>query len=310
MKHPTPKLVVSACLAGEFVRYDGGTVKDTFVEKLLSYCQVIPVCPEVSIGLGVPRNKVILYWREKELRLVQPSSGKDLTEDMLSFAESFLSGLEEVDGFLLKGKSPSCGVSNSTLSYKDPEGRTFSHRTKGLFAKKVLERFEELPVEDEKRLKDEKIRKHFLVRIFSIARLREFISRAQSISQLMEFHKINKYLLMLHSQTKLKQMGQLVASSKDLAQTIKEYSSLFKLAFKRSPSKGQYINTFTHMYGHLSRRLNQKEKDHFFTLLEDFRKGLVNEKTIFELLRSWAFRFEEGYLQTQTIFEPYPKELN
>ncbi|WP_448584568.1 YbgA family protein [Thermocrinis sp.] len=310
MKYPTPKLVVSACLAGHFVRYDGGTVKDPFVEKLLNYCQILPVCPEVSIGLGVPRSKVMLYWKGEELRLIQPSSGKDLTEEMLSFANSFLNELEEVDGFLLKGKSPSCGVSNSTLSYKDPEGKTFSHRTKGLFARKILERFEDLPVEDEKRLKDDRIREHFLIRLFSIARLREFISSARSISELMEFHRINKYLLMLHSQTKLKEMGRLVASSKNFEQAIREYSKLFKLALKKSPSKGQYINTFIHMYGHLSSRLNPKEKGHFAELVVGFNNGFVDKETILELLRNWSFRFEEEYLQTQTIFEPYPKELN
>ena len=310
MKHPKPKLVVSACLGGEFVRYDGGTVKDPFVEKLLKYCQPILVCPEIAIGLGVPRGKVLIYWDGESPRLFQPSTGRDLTEPMLAFSESFLESLPQVDGFLLKGKSPSCGVSNSTLSYKDPQGKVFSHRTKGIFAQKALEKFNDLPVEDEKRLKDKGIRKHFLVRLFALADLRESMEKMESISQLMEFHRRNKYLLMLHSQAKLKEMGRLVANSKDLSQTLKEYAKLFRLALKRSPSKGQYANTFTHIFGHLSKRLNQREKEHFFGLLEDFRKGLVDEGTIFELLKSWSFRFEETYLQSQSIFEPYPKELN
>ncbi|WP_448587240.1 DUF1722 domain-containing protein [Thermocrinis sp.] len=310
MTHPIPRLVVSACLAGDFVRYDGGTVKDPFVEKLLSYCEVIKVCPEVSIGLGVPRSKVLIYWEGSEPKLFQPSSGRDLTEHMLRFSEEFLGNLEEVDGFLLKGKSPSCGVSNNTISYKDPQGKVFSHRTKGMFAKRVLERFQDLPVEDEKRLRDEKVRRHFLLRLFALADLRESLKEINSVSQLMEFHRRNKYILMLHSQTKLKEMGRLVATSNDLRQTLSEYSRLFRLTLKRSPSKGQFINTFTHIYGHLSSKLNQGEKSHFFSLLEDFKRDLVDYRTILELLRSWSYRFEEKYLQTQTIFEPYPKELN
>ncbi len=309
MEHPKPKLVISACLKGEFVRYDGGTVKDPFVEKFLKYCEPIGVCPELAIGLGVPRPKVLIYWKDGSPRLFQPSTQKDLTQEMLRFSNEFLSSLPEVDGFLLKGKSPSCGVSNSTLSYKDPEGKIFSHRTKGLFAREVLEKFQDLPVEDEKRLKDEHIRKHFLTRLFSLARLREFLSTARHISQLMDFHRRNKYLLMLHSQVKLKEMGRLVANSKSFQETSKEYARLFRSAFKRSPSRGQSINTFTHIFGHLSGRLNQREKQHFFSLLEDFRKGALQERVILELLKNWSFRFEEEYLQAQTLFEPYPKEL-
>jgi len=309
MNHPKPKLVISACLKGEFVRYDGGTVRDPFVEKLLNYCQPISVCPEVSIGLGVPRAKVLIYWKDGSPRLFQPSTQRDLTEEIGRFSEEFLSGLPEVDGFLLKGKSPSCGVSNSTLSYKDPEGNVFSHRTKGLFAREVLERFKDLPVEDEKRLKNEHIRKHFLVRLFSLARLREFMETAQHISQLMDFHRKNKYLLMLHSQVKLKEMGRLVANSKNFQETLREYAKLFRLALKRSPSKGQWVNTLTHIFGHLSSRIKQKEKEHFFSLLEDFKKDLIEENVILELLKNWSFRFEEEYLQSQTLFEPYPRDL-
>ena len=309
MNHPKPKLVVSACLNGEFVRYNGGSVEDPFVEKLLNYCQPISVCPEVSIGLGVPRAKVLIYWKDGYPRLFQPFTQRDLTEEMEKFSEEFLSSLPQVDGFLLKAKSPSCGVSNSTLSYKDPEGKVFSHRTKGLFAKKVLERFEDLPVEDEKRLRNEHIRRHFLIRLFSLARLREFMETAQHISQLMDFHKRNKYLLMLHSQVKLKEMGRLVATSENFQETLKEYAKLFRLALKRSPSKGQWVNTFTHIFGYFSSRLNQKEKEHFFSLLEDFRKDLIEENVILELLKNWSFRFEEEYLQSQTLFEPYPKTL-
>jgi len=310
MKHPSPKLVISACLAGEFVRYDGGIVRDPFVEKLLKHCQPILVCPETAIGLGVPRGRILIYWNGERQGLFQPSTGRDLTELILSFSESFLESLPQVDGFLLKGKSPSCGVSNNTLSYKDPEGKVFFRRTKGIFAQKVLERFNDLPVEDEKRLKDKGIRKHFLVRLFALADLRESLGRIESISQLMEFHRRNKYLVMLHSQAKLKEMGRLVANLKDLNETLKEYSRLFKLALKKSPSKGQYVNTFIHIFSHLSKRLNQKEKKHFFGLIEDFRKGLVEERTIFELIKSWSFRFDEEYLHSQSVFEPYPKELN
>jgi len=166
-----PRIVVSSCLAGENVRYDGKPVEDEFSERLIKHVEVIRVCPEVGIGLGVPREKIIVYFQNGEPRVSQPSTGLELTDKIKEFSKSFLDSLSEVDGFLLKAKSPSCGVSR-TKTYRDREGRSYRGLGKGLFALEVLKRFPHLPVEDEIRLRNERRRLLFLLNIFSLAELR------------------------------------------------------------------------------------------------------------------------------------------
>ncbi|MDW8032763.1 MAG: DUF523 and DUF1722 domain-containing protein [Aquificaceae bacterium] len=307
---PKPRIVVSACLNLKPVRYNGQEVRDEFVLKLLPYCEVLEVCPEVAIGLGVPRERVIVYRRENSFGLSQPSTGLELTEKMESFAETFLKTLQGVDAFLLKSKSPSCGVSNTKV-YRDPEGREFHSKGRGLFALKVLDRFEYLPVEDEGRLKDKEIREHFLTRLFSVAELRENKERINRISELMDFHQRNKYLLMAHSQRKLKEMGRLVASAKEenLRETLSLYGSLFLQAIRKKPSRGQQVNTLLHIFGHISRNLKEGEKAHFFKLVEDYKRGRLDKRLPLEFLKAYAYRFENNYLMAQTYLEPYPEEL-
>ncbi len=163
-----PKIVFSSCLTGEAVRYDGGSAETPFTLKLLNFSEPVKVCPEVGIGLGVPREKVIVW----EGGLHQPSTSLDLTQKMEEFSRSFLGSLKEVDGFLLKSKSPSCGVSR-TKTYKDKEGKVFKGFGRGMFARAVLEAFPYLPVEDELRLFRYHLRLHFLIRVFGSALIRE-----------------------------------------------------------------------------------------------------------------------------------------
>lgn len=308
-KFPKPLLVMSACLDLQPVRYNGEVVKDPFAIKLREYCHIISVCPEVSIGLGVPRDKVIIQ-KGESLRLIQPSTGRDLTQLMLSFSKEFLDSLDAVDGFLLKSKSPSCGVSNTRI-YKDPQGKEFYGRGKGLFATHVLERYQLLPVEDEGRLKNKEIREHFLVRLFAIADLREFLSKAQDVKDLVEFHSRYKYLIMAHSQVKLKQMGQLVAEAKkNFKEALSRYRILFMEALKRRPTKGQHANTLLHIMGHLSRALKKSEKEHFYSLVESYKAGQKDLYTLLEIIKSWSYRFDEKYLTDQVYLEPYPDELS
>lgn len=307
---PRPRIVVSACLNLKPVRYNGQEVRDEFVLKLLPYCEVIEVCPEVAIGLGVPRDKIIVYKRNNSFGLSQPSTGLELTNRMESFSKEFLSSLKEVDGFLLKSKSPSCGVSNTKV-YKDSQGKEFYSKGKGLFAIRALESFESLPIEDEGRLKNKDLREHFLTRLFSLADMRECLKNIREVNEIMEFHQRYKYLLMAHSQTKLKAMGRLVAGAKkeNLEGILEEYKRLFKEALKRRPSIGQHVNTITHIFGHLSRNFKPSEKAHFLKLVEDYKTGRIERKILIEFLKSYAYRFENQYLINQTYLQPYPEEL-
>ena len=301
--HPKPKILISKCFF-EPVRYDGGTISDPFVDKLKNYIEPITFCPEVVLGLGIPRPRILIVKIKATERLIQPETGRDLTEDMIKVCKSALTEFKEVDGFLLKAKSPSCGVKSTKLYQNDK----VIGKTSGFFARLVEKNFPHLPLEDEGRLKDFKIRDHFLIRIFAFAELRELL-QDPSPSKLVSFHTRYKYLLMSYNQSILKKLGQIVASPNSFQEKLLLYKEYFYKAFQRKTNVQRHINTLQHIFGHLSKGLTLKEKRHFLELLKKFEKGLVELITLLELLKSWAIRFEKDYLLFQSYLEPYPREL-
>ena len=161
-----PRIVVSKCLEFAPCRYDGTMISEKFVRRLKDHVMFLPVCPETEIGLGCPRDPIRIVLAGGRPRLVQPATGRDVTEAMQAFAEAFLGGLEAVDGFLLKSRSPSCGI-RDVKRYGCAEDEAPQGRGSGVFGGAVLERFSEAVIEDEERLGDRAIRRRFLERLFA-----------------------------------------------------------------------------------------------------------------------------------------------
>lgn len=310
MEFAKPILCVSACLNGQNVRYNGQTISDDFVKLLLKFCKPFNVCPEVSIGLGVPRDRILVYYDNNQYKLFQPATQKDVTLHMQQFAISFLSNIHYIDGFILKAKSPSCGVSGTKI-YKDTMGKVFYAKGKGLFAAQVLNSFGYLPVEDEGRLRDEDIREHFLIRIFLFAHFRQMIDKNPTIKSLLQFHQDCKYILMTYNQTKLSELGRIVANYKkgQFDTTLNQYKSSFYTAFNKKPSQKQHINVLLHIFGYFSDKLNTNEKKHFLHLIDQYHENKIGRTVIIELLRNWAHRFNDNYLLSQKYLNPYPEGL-
>ena len=169
---PKPIVVVSKCIEFQPVRWNSEIISSDFVRKLKHCVTLIPVCPEVEIGLGVPRNPLKIVSSDGKLKLVQPDTGIDLTDKMLTFAESYLNSLPAVDGFILKSSSPSCALGDAKV-YLDCLEPVPTARGSGLFAKKALHKYPHLAVEDEKRLENPWTAKRFIKRVFTSARLRQ-----------------------------------------------------------------------------------------------------------------------------------------
>ncbi len=308
-----PILLLSACLDLQPVRYNGEIVKDDFVLKVREFCGIKTVCPEVGIGLGVPRDKIIVYVKDGEHRLSQPSTSRELTKDMERFWNTLITNtnFDEIDGVVLKSKSPSCGISNTKV-YKDPEGKVYYGKGKGIFALKLLEIFPLLPVEDEGRLKDYGLRDHFLTRLFAFAHWRIFKKSVKSIKDMYDFHRTYKYILMAYSQKYLRQMGQLLANyngNQNITDVLNEYEKMFKFALSKKTNVANHTNVLLHIFGYISNFLNFFEKKHFLRIIERYKEGKVPITIPRELLRSWAYRFDDEYVLSQTYLSPYPEEL-
>lgn len=242
--------------------------------------------------------------------MVEPERGRDYTEEMNKFSENFLKSLKDIDGFLLKSKSPSCGVKSAKI-YKEGD-KVLIGKENGLFARKAMEVFPDIPVEDEGRLKDENIRRNFLIKVFSFADLRYNLENAGDIEKLINFHQRYKYLLMLYHQKNLKKMGQILAEWKrmGLEETKKQYEKIFKKSFHKMPSVKNHINVLNHIYGHFSKYLSRKEKEHIQRMFDRALKGKMDIYIVIEYIKGFAFRFENEYLMRQVYFEPYPPDLN
>lgn len=306
---PRPRVVVSRCLGFAHCRYNGLTIASDEVERLKPHVDFRPVCPELELGLGVPRNPLRIVVINNEPRLMQTVSGRDLTEEMRRFADSFLSSIGELDGFILKSRSPSCGIKDvklySSLGKEGPMGIG-----RGLFGDAVLERFPHLAVEDEGRLTNFRIREHFLTKLFALARFRE-VRASGEMQALVQFQAENKLLLMAYNQGELAALGRIVANPerRPFAQLAKEYEARLWRALARMPRYPSMINVLMHSLGYFSERLSSQEKAFFLEMLARYREGKIPLSVPQGILRSWAVRFEEDYLLQQTFFQPYPEEL-
>jgi uncharacterized protein YbgA (DUF1722 family)/uncharacterized protein YbbK (DUF523 family) len=306
---PKPRIVISKCIGFDPCRYNGEIVQDKFVRHLEPHVEFVCVCPEVEIGLGTPRAPVRVVSSDKSFKLIQPASGLDVSDKMRDFSRRFLDGLAEVDGFILKNRSPSCGFTDVKV-YSGPEKGASIGKTAGFFGGAVQEKFGDRAIEDEGRLKNLSIREHFLTRIFAFARFRT-LQQSASMQSLVRFHAANKLLLMAYSQTKMRELGRIVANSdrKRIGTVLELYGKCFREAFHKSPRHASPINVLMHTLGYFKKELSTREKRHFLEMLEAYRHGRIPLSSAVSILRSWVMRFETEYLFGQTFFTPFPEDL-
>lgn len=304
-----PNVIVSKCLGFAHCRYNALTISDDFVEKLKPYVDFRPVCPEVEIGLGIPREPIRIVAADDELRLIQPATDTDVTDKMTEFTDSFLDSAGDADGFMLKTRSPSCGPKD--VKVYPGTGKVMStSRGAGFFGGAVVEKYPHLAVEDEGRLKNFGIREHFLTRLFAISSFRK-VKESRSMKEIVRFHSENKYLLMAYNQETMRVLGRIVANldKKDIDELIRDYEKHLSEALSEEPKYTSNINVLMHGMGYFSEKISSSEKAFFLDSLDRYREGRIPLSVPLNVLRSFIIRFQENYLMQQTFFEPYPEEL-
>jgi len=304
-----PIIVVSRCLGFEACRYDGQMLHESLVQRLKPFVQIMTVCPEADIGLGTPRHPVRLVRHQGEVHMIQPSTGADLTADMRDYLVGQVSSWSEIDGFLLKGRSPSCGPGGVKI-YHGIDKVTGTEKGADMFAAAVSQAFPHAAIEDEGRLRNFHIRETFLMRIFALARLRQLMQQP-SVAAISQFHASHKLLLMCFHQDMMRQCGRIAGNSDglDLAQLMRQYAARFRETLQRQPSQRNIINALYHGYGWASDGLTSAEKKMFVDAVEEYRDERVTLATLQLLLKSYVLRFEHAYLGSQYFLEPYPKAL-
>lgn len=312
MDNVRPRLVISECLGVKRCRYNGDIIEDPFIEGLKKHVEIMSVCPEVEIGLGVPRDPIRLVADpdgRHDVLLIQPSTGRDLTEKMKAFASRYLGGVRDVDGFVLKSASPSCAVKDAKF-FRSAEPGPVQGRRSGLFGAAVQATLPEAVIEDEGRLRNLSLRHHFLTRLFTKARFR-VTRREGRLRSLIRFQARHKMLLMAYNQTRLRELGRIVANAEKSPVEVvyDQYGQRLDAALARLPRHTSNINVLMHALGYVSDELTSREKAFFLDLLQQYRDMRVPLSTPAEVIRSWLIRSNVEYLLDQFFFEPFPPEL-
>ncbi|MEZ5315962.1 MAG: DUF523 and DUF1722 domain-containing protein [Vicinamibacterales bacterium] len=310
------RIGVSSCLLGRAVRYDGGHKRDDFIVDVLGpHVEFVPVCPEVELGLGTPRETLRLVRRDDDVRLIM-ANGEDHTDGMRRYARRRVEALatEDLSGYILKKDSPSCGMTRVKIyaQPRRPGAHVVPERTgRGVFAEALLARLPHLPVEDEGRLCDARLRENFIERVFAWRRLRDLFAGRWSMGALVRFHTAHKLTLLSHSTEAYRSLGRLVAEGKAMARPDLRacYEDGFMAALETIATPRKHANVLQHIVGHFRGRLDADSRDELLAAIEDYRLGLIPLVVPITLVRHHTRRLGVPYLQGQVYLDPHPKEL-
>ena len=303
---------VSACLVGAQVRFDGGHKRDRRVaETLARHFELVTVCPEVEVGMGTPRETVRLVSDRERPRLVTSRSAVDWTERMESYATARVTraDLADLRGFILKSDSPSCGMERVRVY---GASGVPSRDGVGLFTRALRERFPLLPVEEEGRLNDARLREAFVTRVFAHHRVHtHFTDPGWTRSSLVRFHAAHKYLLLAHSPRRAAELGRLVARAASLGrdELTTAYTALFLAALAEPSSTGKHANVLLHIVGHLHDRISAAERQDMLEVIDDYRRERIPLSVPVTLLRHHVATRDVPYVRDQVFLSPHPKDL-
>jgi uncharacterized protein YbgA (DUF1722 family)/uncharacterized protein YbbK (DUF523 family) len=305
------RIGVSTCLLGEKVRFDGGHKLDQYAVGVLGqYVEWVPVCPELEMGLGVPREALRLVGDPEAPRLMTVKTHVDHTDGMLAWARERVLRLRELDldGYLLKSKSPSCGMERVRVY---TEAGMPSRSGPGLFARILMHALPLLPVEEEGRLNDPRLRESFVVRLFTHHRWRQLTRRRIRPAELVAFHARHKLLLMAHSEPHLRALGKLVAraGTTEPDGLAREYAEGLFDGLRVRATTRKHTNVLQHVAGYFREDLDRRDRDEVHGVIADYHRGLVPLIVPLTLLRHHVRRLGLSYLQDQVYLDPHPKEL-
>jgi len=306
-----PVIGASSCLLGKHVRFDGGHKKSHFItEKLATHMTIQPVCPEMAIGLGTPRPAIRLQDIGGKTRLVMSKNNElDLTDEMQSYADKTMEQFTDLDGFIFKKGSPSCGAWRvPVVVHKDGHKR---HDGTGIFAQKFMQRFPWIPVEEEGRLNDADLRQNFIERVYALHRWHNIEKPDSNMKAFIDFHASHKLMLMARSPADYRKLGQFVANTtlRTLNKRRQEYLLAFMQAMKKPISKGKHVNVLMHIMGYLKEHLNSGDKAELLYHFESYRKNQLPWVSLIILLKHHLRKYPSPYINQQHYLNPCPAEI-
>jgi len=302
---------VSACVVGENVRFDSGHKQSNFVTKeLAKVFSLVPVCPEVGIGMPVPRPTIRLISNEERISLVETKNpSKDYTEKMLHYSRNKANELLQQDlcGYIVCAKSPTCGMERVKIY-------AHSQATKsgvGLYTQELQKAMPWLPVEEDGRLNDPVLKENFVTRVYCLKDFYDSMGDVPTCGKIVAFHSRYKLTLMAHHPESYKKMGKLVAKVKqyDPKEFYQQYRLALMEALSHKATRKNNTNTLMHIQGYFKRALDRVEKQELSKLIENYRIGILPLLAPLTLINHYLKKYPDSYLAQQQYLEPYPEEL-
>ena len=300
---------ISSCLLGEKVRYDGGHKNDAYIKGTLSeYFELKPFCPEVAIGLGIPRKTIRLIQIDDSIRCVgKDDESNDVTNKLTQSANDQYSWQSELCGYIFKRDSPSCGMERVKVFTNDMPQR----KGVGIFAEQTMKNLPYLPIEEEGRLGDPHLRENFIQRVYVLHRWRHLIHEGLSLHKLIQFHSRHKLITMSHNQQDYRSLGKLIASitKESLNELADQYLLELMNALKTIATRGNHVNVLQHIQGYLKRSLDADDKAELTDVIASYRLGELPLIVPITLLKHHFRKAPDEYISNSYYMNPHPKEL-
>ena len=303
------KIGISSCLMGEKVRFDSGHKRNAYINGILAnFFEFTTFCPEVEIGLSIPREPIRLVTLNDKVHCVGTRNPElDVTEDLYKSADEQQAWHRQLCGYILKKGSPSCGMERVRLYKGDVPDRIGV----GLYAERLMKNFPNLPVEEEGRLEDPVLRENFIQRVYIYSRWQNLMEQAISMKSLTLFHAQHKYIYMSHDQSMARQLGSWLAESHktDLDTLTTQYLLKMMALLKRRATRKNHVNTLQHIQGYLKNHLDAGDKQELTTNIKQYREGLLPLIVPITLLRHHFRRYPNNYISNSYYMQPHPAEL-
>lgn len=307
-----PKLGISACLLGAEVRYNGGHKESRLCSRTLNeYFDFVPLCPEVAIGLGTPREPIRLVGDPQAPRAVGTvNRAVDVTAPLAAYGERVAEEQTELCGYIFMQQSPSCGLHRVKV-YQD-NGRPSEPQGRGIFAQAFCARHPDLPVEEDGRLNDPILRENFITRVFAYAEWQQLLRQGLTRKALIDFHSRYKYLLMATHPMQYKALGRLLGNlaQHDLNELAPRYFSQLMEALKHCATRRTHSNVLQHLCGYLKQNLSREDKAEIQQLIGQYRQGVVPLVVPMTLLKHHFRRHPDDYIAQQVYLQPHPEDLS
>ncbi len=303
------KIGISSCLMGEKVRFDSGHKRNAYINGILAnFFEFTNFCPEVEIGLSIPREPIRLVTLNDKVHCVGTRNPElDVTEDLYKSADEQQAWHRQLCGYILKKGSPSCGMERVRLYKGDIPDRIGV----GLYAERLMQNFPNLPVEEEGRLEDPVLRENFIQRVYIYSRWQNLMEQAISMKSLTLFHAQHKYIYMSHDQSMARQLGSWLAESHktDLDTLTTQYPLKMMTLLKRRATRKNHVNTLQHIQGYLKNHLDAGDKQELTANIKQYREGLLPLIVPITLLRHHFRRYPNNYISNSYYMQPHPAEL-